>query len=90
MKTTIENDPKVTSTADGPNVAPANASNGDGNKSQSRKAKNAALMQSKKEDEKIILYYAKENNITVGGKTKTTLCAENELNDTCPYGIFMK
>ena len=66
----------MTSTADGPNVAPATANNAAGKKSRARKAKNEALLEAKKEDEKIGSFFAKENNITVQGKTKNSIFTE--------------
>jgi hypothetical protein len=75
-KATIENDPNEASTANGPHVAPGTATNEAANKSQSRKEKNAALKRSKDEDEKILMYYAEEKNITVQGKTKNAIRAE--------------
>ena len=80
-KTNVDDGPevkdhKVMSTADGPHVALDTATHAAGKKSQSFKEKKAARMLSKMNDEKIILYYAKEKNITVGNKTKTALRAE--------------
>ena len=66
----------VTSAVAGQNVVHATANNAADKKSGTRKAKNNALMEMKKEDDKIILFYVNDKKLSVEGKMKRTISSE--------------